>query len=45
MNAEKRLQVNVRISDVLLLYPNINVTYFPVAWFEEVGNDYINNFL
>jgi len=34
MKAAKRIQVNCKINPTFLLYPTINTTYFPVAWFE-----------
>jgi len=35
MKAAKRLQLNVMVQDVMLLYPNMELTYIPVAWIED----------
>eukprot|EP01104_Vermistella_antarctica_P017998 TRINITY_DN6538_c0_g1_i1.p1 TRINITY_DN6538_c0_g1~~TRINITY_DN6538_c0_g1_i1.p1 ORF type:complete len:578 (+),score=110.87 TRINITY_DN6538_c0_g1_i1:159-1892(+) len=37
MNAAKRLQMNVMVQPLLLLYPNITTTYVPVFWVQEGG--------
>jgi len=39
MHAEKRLQVNVRISTEPLLYPNVSDDFYvPVVWIEQSGH-------
>eukprot|EP01114_Cavostelium_apophysatum_P019551 TRINITY_DN6337_c0_g1_i1.p1 TRINITY_DN6337_c0_g1~~TRINITY_DN6337_c0_g1_i1.p1 ORF type:complete len:506 (+),score=96.29 TRINITY_DN6337_c0_g1_i1:35-1552(+) len=37
MSAQKRLQVNVKVDPVVLLYQNITETYVPVVWIEEIA--------
>merc|ERR1719326_2555282 len=37
VNARKCLQVNAKVEPMMMLYPNLRETYFPVAWFSEYG--------
>eukprot|EP01127_Copromyxa_protea_P018193 TRINITY_DN5662_c0_g1_i1.p1 TRINITY_DN5662_c0_g1~~TRINITY_DN5662_c0_g1_i1.p1 ORF type:complete len:512 (-),score=98.33 TRINITY_DN5662_c0_g1_i1:77-1480(-) len=34
MKVKKRVQVNVRMTSSLILYPNVTTTFMPIAWFE-----------
>ena len=43
MSASKRLQVNIKMSDDILLYDNFTAIYMPIAWIEEV--EFSMNFL
>lgn len=36
MNAQERLQINIRVTDLFVLYENVSEAYVPIMWIEQV---------